>query len=377
MDKRLYSLKLDKSSGIQLLARKRRHMRESCLRQNGGFELHTIHDVSRLAGVSVATASKVLNEKGSVSPKLTQRVLSAVEALDYHPDQVARSLKTRETRTIGIVIPDVTNPFYTDVIRGVESEARVHGYSLIFCDSNEDPSLEQTNLKMLFSRRVDGVLLAPTGANTAQDRLTRRRFPLVFFDRVPPSFSGFAVVTDNLGAAHDATRHLISLGHERIAIITGQLDLSNGLGRLEGFRNALQEASLPLRDEYLQRGDFQLESGHSCGLKLLQLAVPPTAIFCCNNQMTLGLMRALGELGVACPGRVSVLGFDDFDWAANFSPRLTTVAQPTLEMGKQAVRMLISNIKSLKEGDSSGKEHVVVLKAELRVRDSTAAPYSG
>ena len=342
--------------------------------------MHTIHDVARLASVSVATVSKVLNEKGAVSSKLTQRVLSAIEALDYHPDQVARSLKTRETRTIGIVIPDVTNPFFTDVIRGVESEARAQGYSLIFCDSNEDPALEQINLKMLSARRVDGVLLAPTDANAAQDHLSHRRFPLVFFDRVSPSFSGFAVVTDNLGAAHNATRHLIGLGHKRIAIITGQLDLSNGLDRLEGFRNALQQASLPLHDEYLQRGDFQLESGYCCGLKLLSLAVPPTAIFSCNNQMTLGLMRALSELGVACPGRVSVLGFDDFDWAANFSPRLTSVAQPTREMGKQAVQMLISNIKSLKDRDNNGEGgegKVVVLKAELRVRDSTAAPYSG
>jgi LacI family transcriptional regulator len=339
--------------------------------------MHTLRDVARLAGVSVATASKVLNKKGSVRPKLVQRVLRASEDLDYHPDHVARSLKTRQTNTIGIVIPDVTNPFFTAVIRGVESEARLQGYSLIFCDSNEDPSLERTNLEMLFSRRVDGVLLAPTEPNAAQDHLSRRRFPLVFFDRISPSFSGFAVVTDNLGAAYDATRHLIGLGHERIAIITGQLNLSNGLDRLEGFRKALQQAGLPLREEYLQRGDFQLESGHSCALKLLQLTVPPTAIFCCNNQMTLGLMRALSEFGVACPGRVSVLGFDDFDWAANFSPRLTTVAQPTLEMGKQAVQMLLRNIKSFKEPVNSDEKKVVMLRAELRVRDSTAAPYSG
>jgi LacI family transcriptional regulator len=338
--------------------------------------LHTIRDVARLAGVSVATTSKVLNEKGSVRPKLVQRVRSAMQALDYHPDQVARSLKAGQTQTIGIIIPDITNPFFTDVIRGVENEARAHGYSLILTDSNEDPALERENLDILFARRVDGILLAPTGANAAQDHLTRRRSPLVFFDRVSPSFSGSAVVTDNLGAAFDATRHLIGLGHERIAIITGRLNLSNGLDRLEGFRKALQQAGLPLRDEYLQRGDFQLESGHSCGLRLLQLEVPPTAIFCCNNLMTLGLMRALGELGVACPGRVSVLGFDDFDWAANFSPRLTTIAQPTREMGKQAVQMLIRNIKSFKESVNSGEEKVVVLKAELRVRDSTAAPYS-
>ena len=334
----------------------------------------TIRDVARLAGVSVATTSAVINKKGTVSAKLAQRVLNAMESLDYHPNQIARSLKVRQTQTIGMVLPDITNPFFTTVIRGVESEARAQGYSLILCDSEEDPSLEQTNLNTLFARRVDGVLLAPTRANVAQDRLTRRRSPLVFFDRIWPGFTGSAVVTDNLEGAYDATRHLLGLGHRRLAIITGRLNLSTGQDRLEGFRKALQQAGLPLHDEYLQRGDFQLESGYSCGLKLLQLAVPPTAIFCCNNQMTLGLMRALGELGVPCPGRVSVLGFDDFDWAANFSPRLTTVAQPALEMGKQAVHMLLRKIESVNEGNKGDEETVLVLKAELRVRDSTAPP---
>ena len=334
----------------------------------------TIRDVARLAGVSVATTSKVINKKGAVRPKLTQRVLSAMESLDYHPNQIARSLKVRETRTVGMVIPDIINPFFTAVIRGVESEARARGYSLILCDSQEDPSLEQANLNMLFARRVDGVLLAPTRANVAQDRLTRRRLPLVFFDRIWPGFAGSAVVVDNLGAAYDATRHLIGLGHRRIAIITGRLDLSTGMDRLEGFRRALQRAGLPLHDRYLQQGDFQLESGYSCGLNLLQLAEPPTAVFSCGNQMTLGLMRALGELGVPCPGRVSVLGFDDFDWVANFSPRLTTVAQPSMEMGKQAVMMLLRKIESFNEADRDDEEKVVTLRAELRVRDSTASP---
>ena len=335
----------------------------------------TIRDVARLAGVSVATSSAVINKKGSVSPKLTQRVLNAMELLDYHPNQIARSLKVRQTRTVGMVVPDITNPFFTEVIRGVENETRAHGYSLILCDSEEDPAVEQTNLNTLFARRVDGVLLAPTKGSVAQDRLIRRRFPLVFFDRVGPGFTGSAVVTDNLGAAYDATCHLIGLGHRRVGIITGHLNWSNGLDRLEGFRKALQQAGLPLHDEYLQRGDFQLESGYSCGLKLLQLAVPPTAVFCCNNQMTLGLMRVLRELGIPCPGHVSVLGFDDFGWAADFSPRLTTVAQPSLEMGKQAVQMLLRQIGSFKEGDEGDEGKIVVLKAELRVRESTAAPF--
>lgn len=339
--------------------------------------MHTIRDVARLAGVSVATASKVLNKKGYISPKLTDRVLGAMAALDYHPDQVARSLKIRQTQMIGIVIPDITNRFFTDVIRGVETEARTHGYSLILTDSDEDPALEEANLNMLIARRADGILLAPTADTRIQGHLTRRRFPLVLFDRLCAGFKGSAVVTDNSGAAYDATRHLLALGHRRIAIITGRLDLPNAFDRLEGFRHALQEAHLALPEEYLRRGNFQLESGYQCGKELMRLSDLPTAVFSCNNKMTLGLMRALCELRVPCPQQVSVLGFDDFDWAANFSPRLTTVAQPTLEMGKQAVQMLLAKIESFNKGLESDEEKVVALKAELRVRDSTAAPYSG
>jgi len=182
------------------------------------------------------------------------------------------------------------------------------------------------------------------------------------------------VVTDNFGAAYEATRHLIALGHQRMAIITGRLGLSNGRDRLEGFRRALQEANLPLREDYLQHGDFQVEGGYRSGLKLMQLAEPPTAIFSCNNKMTLGLMGALRELRIPCPERVSVLGFDDFDWAANFSPRLTTVAQPTYEMGKRAMEILVRKMQRAKGELGPGEEHVTVLQNELRVRDSTAPP---
>jgi LacI family transcriptional regulator len=337
--------------------------------------LATIRDVAKLADVSLGTVSKVINGVESVRPKLAQRVAAAMEALDYRPNQVARSLKVRQTQTVGVLVSDVTNPFFTGVMRGIEGEARSNGYSVIFCDSNEDPELEHRNLDTLFSRRADGALVIPTHAHTAQQHLIRRRFPLVFIDRIPPSYTGSAVVADNLGAAYEATRHFIDLGHERIAIITGTLSLSNGLDRLEGFRKALQQAGLPLHDDYLQQGDFLLESGYRCGLKLLQLPVPPTAILSCSNQMTLGLMRALRELRITCPDRVSILGFDDFDWAEIVNPRLTTVAQPMLEMGKQAMQMLLSRMKSFSEGVNIEEERVV-LKTELRVRDSTAPPPS-
>jgi len=299
-----------------------------------------------------------------------------MEALDYHPNHVARSLKVRQTNTIGMMIPDVTNPFFADVMHGVEGEARRNNYSVIFCNAAEDPELERRQLSMLFSRRVDGVLLAPTDSHAAQDRLINRRFPLVFFDRIPADFSGTAVVTDNFEASRQAARHLIGLGHRRIAIITGRLNLSNGLQRLEGFRRGLQEANLPFPENYLRCGEFQLETAHDSGLRLMELAEPPTAVFCCNNKMTLGFMRALGDLKISCPERVSVLGFDDFDWAVNFSPRLTTVAQPSYQMGKKAVELLLNKIRGEKGSSGADLDTIVTLKAELRVRDSTAPPYN-
>jgi LacI family transcriptional regulator len=182
-------------------------------------------------------------------------------------------------------------------------------------------------------------------------------------------------MTDNFGAAYDATRHLLELGHQRVAIIIGRLDLPIVFDRLEGFRHSLQEAHLPLREEYFRRGDSRVEGGYQCGLELMQLLDPPTAIFSCLSRMTLGLMRALYDLRIPCPARVSVVGFDDCDWAANFNPRLTMVAQPSLEIGKQATQMLLRKIKPSKQGADGKEEKVVVLKAELRVRDSTAAPF--
>lgn len=344
-----------------------------------GCTLYTIRDIARLAGVSVATVSGVLNNKPTVKPVLVERVKKAMDALDYHPDQVARSLRVRRTSTIGMVIADVTNPFFTEVIRGVEKEAQSNGYSVILCDANEDPDLEQHYLSSLFARRVDGVLLAETSSSSIRESRIHKRFPIVLIDRVPPGFTGAAVITDNFSAAYEGTRHLIELGHRKIAIITGQLSLSNGMDRLEGFRKALQEQHLALPDKYLQHGNFQLESGYQCGLELMRLPVPPTAVFSCNNKMTLGLMRALGELRVNCPQTLSVLGFDDFEWSAYFTPRLTTIAQPTYEMGRQAMQMLLRMLQEPagNDGRAGGThENIVRLRAELRVRDSTSTPVS-
>ena len=332
-----------------------------------------MHDVARLANVSIATVSAVVNGKSGVSAKREAMVREAMATLDYHPDLVARSLKMGRTNVIGMVVPDVTNQFYTETMRGVEDEARENDYLLMLCNSNEDAEHEHHLLGMLFSQRVDGVLLASSDSTAAFDRQIRRRFPIVFIDRVPEGITQRVVTTDNVNAAYEATKHLISLGHERIAIIAGRLPMSTGHDRVEGFRKAMQEAHLPIREEYFQRGDFSLASGNQCGTALMSLDVPPTAIFSSNNMMTLGLMRSLADRDLVCPRDVSVVSFDDFDWAANFSPQLTTVAQPAYEIGREAMRMLFRLMATSKDKNLPD-EPSKVLPAELRIRASTAPP---
>jgi LacI family transcriptional regulator len=335
---------------------------------------YTMRDVARLARVSVTTVSTIVNGRGGVSPELTRRVEEAMATLDYHPNEVARSLKVNRTFTIGMVVPDVSNLFFNDVLRGVETEARRNGFSVVLCDSHEDPLQERDLLTMLVRRRVDGILLAPAQASLAESRLAGRRPPIVCFDREPGGFKGGVVVIDNALASYEGARHLIELGHQHIAIIAGPETTLTGSGRLEGFRKALQEARLPLREEYIRPGGFSMGGGHRAALEILQLPKPPTAVFSCNNRMTLGLMCALRDLGLRCPQDVSALGFDDFDWSELFSPRLTTIVQPSCEMGKRATEMLLQVIQASDQHLESSERNRLVLKAELRVRESTAPP---
>jgi LacI family transcriptional regulator len=332
----------------------------------------TMRDVARLANVSVATVSAVINGTAVVSAERAARVKKAMEALDYHADQIARGLKTGRTRVVGVVIPDVTNPFYPEVILGAEEVAGLARYSVILCNANEDPAQEERQLNTLFSHRVDGVLIACSDPAIAMDRLLRRRFPIVCFDRIPKGFRGDAACTDNFAGGYQATRHLIDLGHRRIAILAGRTELSTHSGRLEGFRKAMQEARIPVLDEYCHTGGMQVETGYRFGRALLRLPAPPSAVFCSNNKVLLGFVRALAEAGVACPDEMSVVGFDDFTWTENFHPPLTMVAQPARELGKQAMHLLLSRIESSQGHAMPAEGQRVQLAPELHVRHSTA-----
>jgi len=225
--------------------------------------------------------------------------------------------------------------------------------------------------------------LASTDPYSMGRRQHRPNIPIVLFDRIPPGHQGPAVVVDNNSAAYEATKYLISLGHRKIAFISGRLDLSTGMDRAEGFRKAMEDAHLPVRADYLKRGDFKAGSGYEAGLELLRLKEPPTAIFSSNSGMTLGLLKSMRELGARCPEDVSVFGFDDlvpgtegFSFGALLKPELTVIAQPGYEIGRRAAQMLLKMLTETPDGSSPPDEGVVTLKAELCIRNSVMPPVS-
>jgi len=327
-------------------------------------------DVARLAGVSTSTVSAVVNQNVPVSPERKERVLRAMAALHYQPDEIARSLKKGRTKAIGVVVPDITNAFYPEVVRGVEEAAFARGYAVFLCDSQEDASRENDHLLALFSRRVDGVLLACCNDSIAYETTLELHVPCVFMDRLPAKAEG-TVSTDNVEAGSMATRHLLDLGHQRIAMIVGRLSLSPHRDRLEGFRKAMQEANLPIRDEYLVQGDVQIESGVDAARQLLRLEARPSAVIASNSKLLLGLLQVFDEEKVKVPQQISVVGFDDYAWNKYLSPSITTVAQPTFEMGRQAFGLLLQLMNRDEMTESTSRQ--LRLGAELRVRHSTAS----
>jgi len=332
----------------------------------------TIADVARLAAVSPSTVSAVITGIVPVSQKRKQKVLDAMAALDYQPDAIARGLKTGRTFVIGVVVPDITHVFYGEVFRGVQEAARKAGYGVILCDSNEDPKNEEYHLRMLFSRRVDGILLVCTHDSMAYAITGNRHFPIVFVDRLPPINGQYTVSSDNVQAGYNATRHLIDHGHERIALIAGNLVLSPHRDRLEGFRKAMQESRFPILDEYMVPGDVQIEDGQEASTRLFTLPTPPTAIIAGNYKLLLGLLRDLENRGIRVPEHVSVLGFDDYVWNRYFNPSLTAVSQFTYDMGRRSFGLLLPLMT--KEQDIEPTERQIWLPTELRIRNSTGPP---
>jgi LacI family transcriptional regulator len=333
----------------------------------------TMVDVAKAAGVSIATVSAAVNGSAPVSAELKGRIEKAIRRVGYKANPFARSLKTGTTSTIGLMVADITNPFFTTVVHAIQDIAHRESYSVMLCSSDEDPAKEQTHLRLLSDRRVDGLIVASAGETPELRALVEdRRTPVVLIDRQLPGLETDAVVVDNVQATRDAVGHLIAVGHRRIGLITGRRSLSTGRERYQGYRQALAEAGVRHDAELVVSANFGDAGGYRAATKLLSLAKRPTAIFASNNLSGLGLVRAIHDAGLRFPDDVAVACFDDFEWAEVFQPRLTTIAQPMQAIGQQAMLLLLERLRD--PVARALPPRLVRLKAELRVRDSSAFP---
>jgi len=330
----------------------------------------TIKDVAQLAGVSITTVSHVINETRFVSDELRTSVLAAVEELNYRPNVLARSLRRGETKTIGLIVPDNSNPFFAEVARIVEDVGFENGYSVILCNSDGNADKEAAYINVLITKQVDGVIFIAAGGKQEHLReLMAQHIPVVVADRDIPQTLADVVLVNNEQGGYDAARYLITLGHRRVACIAGPSDVSPSADRVHGYRRALRESGIPVAQELIVSGDFRSPSGETAMAQLLRLDEPPSAVFACNDVMAIGALRAVRSAGLQVPGDVSIIGFDDISSASAVSPALTTIAQPIVELATQAAQFLISRIQNGQEGRSGQR---IVLDTELVVRNSCA-----
>jgi LacI family transcriptional regulator len=332
----------------------------------------TIRDVARFAGVSIGSVSLALNNPSRVSANLRARVEEAAQVLGYAPNPAARRLRKKFGNLLGLIVADVTNPFFAEIVKAIEGIACTQGYSVLLCNSDEDVLREVHHIHLLRSQHVDGVILASVGQESRERAaaLAGAPFPVVLVDRALDGLGLDVVILDNRAAGREATRHILSFGHTRIGMIAGPGSLVTGAGRLDGYREALLSHGLPFDPELVRDGAFQETRAYDMTLELLRMGNPPTAIVAANNQMTIGMMRAIADRGLSCPDDISVVCVDDFPWARASRPRLTVVAQPTRAMGETAFRLLWGRMT----GAIAGPARVEVMAPELIIRESCAQP---
>jgi LacI family transcriptional regulator len=331
-------------------------------------------EIAKIAGVSLGTVSHVLNASAAVREPLRKRVMDAVDALGYQPSQLARGLRRDKTNMIGMIIPDVTNPFFPAVVRGAEDVAFENGYRLVLCNTDNDHSKEIAHLNELRTYLPSGLIVIPSNFSdlTVQAESYRRSgTAVVCVDRLPKDWNGDTVTANNEHGAYEATNYLLRQGHKQLAIITGPRHLTNAQERLKGFKRALHEKKISIAPEYIQETTFDQHGGHAKTMLLLRMIPRPTVIFAGNDMIAFGALLAFREAGLRCPDDISLIGFDNLDLAEMTSPPLSSVSQPGYQMGTTAARMLIDRVR----GDNGPAKHVVIETA-LKIRDSVAPPRS-
>ncbi|MBM4323824.1 MAG: LacI family transcriptional regulator [Deltaproteobacteria bacterium] len=329
-----------------------------------------IKDIARLANVSHTTVSRALNNKSRIRKETREKILSIAKELGYRPNFVARSLVMKRTKTLGLVITNIANPFYTELAQGIEKTATKLGYSIILCSTQSDISTEKQYIEMLRSKGVDGIIFSSAHMEDPNIvELAEEEFPIILVNRrtYHPTVKEKIdyVGVDNLHGGFLAVEHLIRLGHKRIGVIGGSVESSVGLERLEGGKKALQAYGLEQRNDYFLEGNFLKRSGYHRGKEFLKMAVMPTAIFATNDYMALGVYQALLEERIRIPEDVALVGFNDIEFSSMKGIELTTIGQKKFEMGAIAVEMLVDRIEK-KDDKLSGRE--VFLEPELIIR---------
>jgi DNA-binding LacI/PurR family transcriptional regulator len=332
----------------------------------------TMRQIAERAQVSIGTVSHVINGTAIVREKLRQRVLEAIRSLGYQPSQLARGLRRNQTSMLGMIIPDVTNPFFPAVVRGVEDVAYKRSYRVVLCNTDNDPGKELSYFNELRSYRTAGLLVIPAAESLITEQLKAMATsgpPVVCMDRQPEGWDGDVVLVANEAGANSATRHLLRMGHRRLAVVTGPLHVTNAVERLRGFRRALKEAKVHIEPEYIQEARFDRHSGYEAAMRVLRMLPRPTAIFACNDLMAFGVLLAARELNLRCPEDLSIVGFDNLDFTEFTAPALTTVHQPGYQLGATAARLLVERIDGLK-----APPRTIVLPTDLKIRNSVVCP---
>jgi DNA-binding LacI/PurR family transcriptional regulator len=326
----------------------------------------TIKDVAKLAGVHPSTVSRVINNDSRISEKTKDKILLIINKLGYTPNAIARGLKTKRTYTLGMLIPDITNPFFAEIARGAEDTANKNNFNVILCNTDDKLKKERTYLDILKGKRVDALIL---GTAHIKDKsileLEEKKFPFILVSRGIKGLNKNCVIVDDIAGGTMATEYLIKLGHRRIAHIAGPLKVRSAINRLEGYKFALKKYKIKYQEELVEEGDFRITGGYKAMKKLLGLPEPPRAIFAANDLLALGAMQAIQKKKYHIPEDFCIIGFNDISLASFVYPPLTTVRQPMQEMGALAVKMLL---KIIEGGEFNQKK--VVLKPKLIIRES-------
>jgi DNA-binding LacI/PurR family transcriptional regulator len=307
----------------------------------------TIKDVAAHAAVSVATVSAVINKNKYVSPELVQRVHASIAILGYQRNSFARGLKTQLSHCIGLIVPDIANPFYTNIARGAEDVAHAYNYSLILGNTDEDPEKEQKYLQLLESKQADGLIIAITDHSYAYlQTLPIQNLALVSIDRSLFDLGIDTVMVENKEGMRTAIEHLIALGHRRIGLLTGARGIAPTEERLLGYVEALETHNIPVDPGLIVTTRARVDGGERGALQLLTNPDRPTALFTMDGTMVVGALQTIERLGLRCPEDIAIASFDDFVWASVLRPKLTVVDQPTYEIGQQAARLLFNKLQN-------------------------------